>query len=88
MPLVRLIRHGQSASNAGEATEHPDTIPLTALGHAQASVVASCFHKPPARVIFSYNVRRPVMVERKTLSFLGVSRYNGQGCLREPYGKV
>lgn len=53
MPLVRLIRHGQSASNAGEATEHPDTIPLTALGHAQAALVASCFRKPPARVIFS-----------------------------------
>ncbi len=53
MPVVRLIRHGQSASNAGEATEHPDTIPLTPLGHAQAALVASCFRRAPARVIFS-----------------------------------
>ncbi len=53
MPLVRLIRHGQSASNAGEVTRYPDTIPLTRLGRAQAALVASCFHRPPRRVIFS-----------------------------------
>ena len=53
MTVIRCIRHGQSASNAGEATVHPDTIPLTALGHAQAAMVASCFNRPPARVIFS-----------------------------------
>lgn len=53
MPLVRLIRHGQSASNAGETTVYPDTIPLTPLGHAQAALVASCFLRPPRRVVFS-----------------------------------
>ena len=34
MTVIRCIRHGQSASNAGEVTEYPDTIPLTGLGHA------------------------------------------------------
>lgn len=53
MPLVRLIRHGQSASNAGETTSYPDTIPLTGLGHAQAALVASRFNKPPHLVVFS-----------------------------------
>ncbi|WP_428566562.1 MAG: histidine phosphatase family protein [Solidesulfovibrio sp. DCME] len=53
MPIVRLIRHGQSASNAGETTVYPDTIPLTPLGHAQAALVASCFNRPPRRVVFS-----------------------------------
>ena len=49
MTVIRCIRHGQSASNAGEVTEYPDTIPLTGLGHAQAALVASCFNKPPLR---------------------------------------
>ncbi len=53
MPIIRCIRHGQSASNAGEVTDYPDTIPLTSLGHAQASVVASCFAHPPSLVVFS-----------------------------------
>jgi len=53
MPVIRCIRHGQSASNAGEVTEYPDTIPLTPLGHAQAALVASCFVRPPRLVVFS-----------------------------------
>jgi len=53
MTVIRCIRHGQSASNAGEVTEYPDTIPLTGLGHAQAALVASCFNKPPRRIVFS-----------------------------------
>lgn len=53
MPVIRLIRHGQSASNAGEVTDYPDTIPLTPLGHAQAALVASCFRRPPRLIVFS-----------------------------------
>ncbi len=53
MPLIRMIRHGQSASNAGEVTGYPDTIPLTSLGHAQAAIVASCFATSPRLVVFS-----------------------------------
>lgn len=53
MPVVRCIRHGQSASNAGFVTEYPDTIPLTELGHRQAACVAASFATPPALVVFS-----------------------------------
>lgn len=53
MTVIRCIRHGQSASNAGEITQYPDTIPLTGLGHAQAALVASCFNKPPRLIVFS-----------------------------------
>lgn len=53
MTRIRLIRHGQSASNAGEVTAHPDTIPLTPLGHAQAALVASCCRRPPRLIVFS-----------------------------------
>ncbi|KHK02271.1 histidine phosphatase family protein [Desulfovibrio sp. TomC] len=53
MTVIRCIRHGQSASNAGEITQYPDTIPLTGLGHSQAALVASCFNKPPRLIIFS-----------------------------------
>ncbi|EFL49860.1 Phosphoglycerate mutase [Solidesulfovibrio fructosivorans JJ]] len=53
MPLFRLIRHGQSASNAGHVTDYPDTIPLTDLGQRQAALVASCFRRAPRLVVFS-----------------------------------
>jgi broad specificity phosphatase PhoE len=53
MPIIRCIRHGQSASNAGEVTQYPDTIPLTRLGHAQAATVAACFNASPRLVVFS-----------------------------------
>ena len=53
MTVIRCIRHGQSASNAGDITEYPDTIPLTALGHAQAALVASCFCRAPRLIVFS-----------------------------------
>jgi broad specificity phosphatase PhoE len=53
MPTIRCIRHGQSASNAGEVTQYPDTIPLTKLGHSQAAMVASCFTGAPRLVVFS-----------------------------------
>jgi len=53
MPILRCIRHGQSASNAGLVTEYPDTIPLTELGHRQAECAAAVFATPPALVLFS-----------------------------------
>lgn len=53
MSFIRLIRHGQSASNAGEVTTCPDTIPLTALGKAQAALVASCFAASPQLTVSS-----------------------------------
>lgn len=53
MPIIRCVRHGQSASNAGLVTEYPDTIPLTELGHRQAECVAAVFCAPPSLVVFS-----------------------------------
>ncbi len=53
MPVIRLIRHGQSISNAGEVTESADASPLTALGHAQAAAVAAWFSRPPRLIACS-----------------------------------
>lgn len=53
MTVIRLIRHGQSLSNAGGVTQFPDAIPLTSLGHAQAEAVAAAFVRPPGLVVFS-----------------------------------
>lgn len=36
MKEIWFIRHGESASNAGEVTNAPDSIPLTVKGHKQA----------------------------------------------------
>lgn len=48
---VRLIRHGESAANAGEATDSPANIPLTPLGHQQAQRVAQQFIDSPTLVV-------------------------------------
>ena len=44
---IWLIRHGQSAANAGMVTEHPQSIPLTALGVAQAEDIAKKMIQKP-----------------------------------------
>lgn len=57
---VRLIRHAQSAANAGLATTAPDSIPLTELGHTQAQILADQIVSPrfdhfvpvPARLLY------------------------------------
>ncbi|MCQ9186338.1 histidine phosphatase family protein, partial [Streptomyces sp. IBSBF 2953] len=43
MKHTRLIRHGESAANAGEASLDHATIPLTTKGVEQASLVAGSF---------------------------------------------
>lgn len=50
---IWLIRHGQSAANAGLVTEHPRTIPLTALGVAQAVAVAQNMTQAPDWIVVS-----------------------------------
>ena len=50
---VRLIRHAQSAANAGLATSTPDSIPLTNLGHTQAQNLADQIVSPPDLIISS-----------------------------------
>jgi broad specificity phosphatase PhoE len=53
MTYVRLIRHGESAANAGEATYDPELIPLTSKGVEQALTVAQSFWSPPNLIISS-----------------------------------
>ncbi len=53
MKHVRLIRHGESAANAGEATLDHVTIPLTPKGVEQAKLVALSFLHAPALIVAS-----------------------------------
>lgn len=53
MKHVRLIRHGESAANAGEASLDHATIPLTPKGVGQASLVAGSFAKAPDLIVAS-----------------------------------
>lgn len=53
MKNVRLIRHGESAANAGQATLDHSTIPLTPKGFEQAHMVALSVNHPPALIVAS-----------------------------------
>ena len=53
MKHVRLIRHGESAANAGEASLDHANIPLTLKGVEQAHLVAHSFTQAPALIIAS-----------------------------------
>jgi broad specificity phosphatase PhoE len=48
-----LIRHGQSATNAGLPTAGQDDVPLTELGLEQAAAVARRVDRPPDLLIVS-----------------------------------
>lgn len=53
MKHVRLIRHGESAANAGAPSQDHATIPLTAKGVEQACQVARSFDRAPALIVAS-----------------------------------
>lgn len=53
MKLVRLIRHAESAANAGLATTAPDSIPLTEKGKLQARAFADSITSTPDLIISS-----------------------------------
>ncbi|MFG0752875.1 histidine phosphatase family protein [Pseudomonas sp. TYF_14] len=53
MKRVRLIRHGESAANAGLASRDHATIPLTSLGVDQAWMVAGSFSVAPDLIVTS-----------------------------------
>jgi len=53
MKQVRLIRHGQSAANAGQASVDHATIPLTLKGVEQAQSVARSFTHAPDLIVAS-----------------------------------
>jgi len=50
---VWLVRHGQSASNAGLPVHGHDEVPLTALGVAQAQIIALEIDAPPTLLVDS-----------------------------------
>ena len=52
-----LIRHGESAANAGIATTDPATIPLTSVGRGQAQQVATAFPQRPDLIVVSPYLR-------------------------------
>ncbi|MNQ60165.1 bifunctional RNase H/acid phosphatase [compost metagenome] len=53
MKHVRLIRHGESAANAGEASRDHASIPLTMKGVEQAHLAAQSFNHAPALIVTS-----------------------------------
>lgn len=53
MKHVRLMRHGESAANAGEASLDHATIPITLRGIEQAHLVARSIIQPPALIVAS-----------------------------------
>lgn len=54
---VWFIRHAQSQSNAGERTEDPDLIELTARGREQAEHIPALFDHAPDLIIVSPYLR-------------------------------
>jgi probable phosphoglycerate mutase len=50
---VWLIRHAESAANAGLVTSRPDTIPLTRKGVRQSLRLADSFTRPPTLIVTS-----------------------------------
>lgn len=53
MKNVRLIRHGESAANAGQSSQDHATIPLTPKGVEQVYLVAHSFNHAPALIVAS-----------------------------------
>ncbi len=53
MKHVRLVRHGESAANAGHASRNHESIPLTLRGLEQAITVARSFTKAPELIVAS-----------------------------------
>lgn len=54
---VWFIRHGESASNAGLATEATQTVQLTEKGHTQARKAALAFEQAPTLIVTSRYMR-------------------------------
>jgi len=50
---VQCFRHGESATNAGQTTDDPASIPLTDVGRQQAQAIADRFDIEPDRLVSS-----------------------------------
>jgi 2,3-bisphosphoglycerate-dependent phosphoglycerate mutase len=57
MRQLHLIRHAESASNAGLPSDMPHTIPITPLGQEQADRFAAMWDDPPQLIVHSPFIR-------------------------------
>ncbi|MFJ4397253.1 histidine phosphatase family protein [Pseudomonas sp. NPDC089396] len=69
MKRVRLIRHGESAANAGHATHDHASIPLTQKGLDQAYTVARSFAEAPDLIVASPFARAQATAEVTAAAF-------------------
>lgn len=72
MKRVRLIRHGESVANAGEASTNHATIPLTPRGNEQANLVARSFAHAPDLIIASPFTRATLTAMATVAAFPGI----------------
>jgi broad specificity phosphatase PhoE len=72
MKHVRLIRHGESAANAGKASLDHASIPLTPKGIEQARLVAKSFAKAPDLIVASPFSRAQVTAMATVAAFSSV----------------
>ena len=57
MPLIQLIRHGESTANAGGISKTPACIPLSERGEAQALALVERFPQAPDLIVVSPYLR-------------------------------
>lgn len=73
MKHVRLIRHGESAANAGKASLDHASIPLTPKGVEQARLVAGSFVQAPDLIVASPFSRAQATAMQTVAAFPSVS---------------
>ncbi|MGY3284370.1 broad specificity phosphatase PhoE [Pseudomonas fulva] len=71
MKRVRLIRHGQSAANAGQASRDHESIPLNRLGLEQARMIAVSFSVAPDLIVASPFARAQATAQATAATFPG-----------------
>jgi probable phosphoglycerate mutase len=69
---IFIVRHAQSAANAGESTVDPATIPITGRGARQARYLAEFISERPSVVAVSRYLRSVQTVEALSLRFPGL----------------
>jgi broad specificity phosphatase PhoE len=70
--LAWLIRHAESVSNFGGATDDPAGIPLTERGQAQAGYLAAAIPRPPGLIVTSGYARTKLTAQPVLDRFPGV----------------
>lgn len=72
MLKIYCFRHGESAANAGAATNNPDLIPLTDRGRAQAHALADSVVASPDLIVVSPFFRARQTAEPAIAKYPGV----------------